>query len=115
MQLIRAAWANDVEGARRLIAAGADVNAKDDTEQSAFLIATSEGHLALLELTLAGPHCTRRSSSVTGRHDISTLFASWSPGARISGSHLAATACSHCGMPRRVDTPNRRTAARGTR
>ena len=30
-QLIDAAWANDVDGARGLIAAGADVNAKDDT------------------------------------------------------------------------------------
>ena len=30
-----------------------DVNAKDDTEQSAYLIATSEGYLDLLNLTLA--------------------------------------------------------------
>ena len=52
-QLIDAAWANDVDGARGLIAAGADVNAKDDTQQSAYLIATSEGYLDLLELTLA--------------------------------------------------------------
>ena len=52
-ELISAAWANDVDGARRLIAEGADVNAKDDTEQSAYLISTSEGYLALLELTLA--------------------------------------------------------------
>jgi len=50
--LREAAWANDVERARRLIAAGADVNAKDQTEQSAHLIATSEGHLELLEVTL---------------------------------------------------------------
>ncbi|HEY5879245.1 MAG TPA: ankyrin repeat domain-containing protein, partial [Nakamurella sp.] len=48
-----AAWANDVPAAAELIAAGADVNAKDDTEQSAYLIATSEGYLDLLELTLA--------------------------------------------------------------
>lgn len=48
-----AAWANDLPRATALIAAGADVNAKDDTEQSAYLIATSEGYLALLELTLA--------------------------------------------------------------
>jgi len=34
-----------------LIASGADVNAKDDTEQSAYLIATSEGYRALLEPT----------------------------------------------------------------
>ncbi|MEO8107011.1 MAG: ankyrin repeat domain-containing protein [Actinomycetes bacterium] len=48
-----AAWANDVPRARRLIVAGADVNAKDSTRQSAYLIATSEGYLRLLELTLA--------------------------------------------------------------
>ena len=51
--LIDAAWANDVDRARALIAAGADVNAQDDTQQSAYLIATSEGYLDLLELTLA--------------------------------------------------------------
>lgn len=47
-----AAWENDVPRARRLIRRGADVNAKDDTEQSAYLIATSEGYLDLLRLTL---------------------------------------------------------------
>ncbi|HWJ65062.1 MAG TPA: ankyrin repeat domain-containing protein [Nocardioides sp.] len=47
-----AAWANDVARARRLIERGADVNAKDDTEQSAYLVATSEGYLDLLRLTL---------------------------------------------------------------
>ena len=47
-----AAWAGDVRRARRLVAQGADVNAKDDTEQSAYLVATSEGHLALLRLAL---------------------------------------------------------------
>ncbi len=51
--LIDAAWANDLEQARQLIAAGADVNAQDASRQSAYLIATSEGHLALLELFLA--------------------------------------------------------------
>lgn len=51
-QLIEAAWQNDVAVARRLIARGADVNAKDDSVQSAYLIATSEGYLDLLELTL---------------------------------------------------------------
>ncbi len=47
-----AAWDNQVERARDLIRRGADVNAKDDTEQSAYLIATSEGYLDLLNLTL---------------------------------------------------------------
>jgi len=51
-RLIDAAWDNDVAAARRLIRHGADVNAKDDTEQSAYLISTSEGYLDLLELTL---------------------------------------------------------------
>ena len=51
-QLRAAAWDNDVAQARRLIRQGADVNAKDETEQSAYLIATSEGYLDLLRLTL---------------------------------------------------------------
>ena len=54
-QLIAAAYANEVAEAERLIAAGADVNAKDETVQSAYLIATSEvgDNPRLLELTLA--------------------------------------------------------------
>jgi uncharacterized protein len=51
-RLRHAAWANDVDTARRLVRHGADVNAKDETEQSAYLIATSEGYLDLLRLTL---------------------------------------------------------------
>lgn len=51
-QLREAAWADDVAHARELIELGADVNAKDSTEQSAYLIATSEGYLELLRLTL---------------------------------------------------------------
>ncbi len=51
--LVEAAWANDVARARDLIAAGADVDFEDETQQSAYLIATSEGHRELLELTLA--------------------------------------------------------------
>ncbi len=51
-QLRAAAWKNDVPTARGLIRRGAGVNAKDDTEQSAYLVATSEGHLDLLRLTL---------------------------------------------------------------
>jgi uncharacterized protein len=51
-QLIKAAWDNDLRRARDLIARGADVNAKDNTVQSAYLISTSEGYLDLLNLTL---------------------------------------------------------------
>jgi uncharacterized protein len=51
-RLIAAAWDGDVRLARRLIEQGADVNAKDGTGQNAYLIATSEGHDELLELTL---------------------------------------------------------------
>lgn len=47
-----AAWDDDVPRARRLIGRGADVNAKDETQQSAYLVATSEGYLDLLRLTL---------------------------------------------------------------
>jgi hypothetical protein len=48
-----AAWDNDLDRAAELIERGADVNAKDATEQSAYLITTSEGYLELLDLTLA--------------------------------------------------------------
>lgn len=51
-QLRDAAWNNDVPAALSFIEAGADVNAKDDTVQSAYLIATSEGYLELLRLAL---------------------------------------------------------------
>lgn len=51
--LIKAAWANDLATAKDLIERGADVNAQDDTRQSAFLIAASEGYTELLWLTLA--------------------------------------------------------------
>ena len=51
--LIATAWRNDVAAARDLIARGADVNAKDHTQQSAYLIATSDGYTELLRLTLA--------------------------------------------------------------
>ncbi len=47
-----ASWDNNVATARRLISQGARVNAKDATVQSAYLIATSEGYLELLRLTL---------------------------------------------------------------
>ena len=53
-QLLAAAYRNDVSAARKLVADGADVNAKDSSEQSAYLIATSEigDDPRLLELTL---------------------------------------------------------------
>jgi hypothetical protein len=51
-RLVAAAWENDVELAGRLIERGADVNAQDDTQQSAFLIAASEGYVDLLDLTM---------------------------------------------------------------
>ena len=52
-ELRDATWANDLDEAAALIDRGADVNAKDDTQQSAYLITTSEGYLDLLNLTLA--------------------------------------------------------------
>jgi ankyrin repeat protein len=51
-QLIEAAWDDDVKRAEKLIDRGADVNAKDNTVQSAYLISTSEGSLPLLNLML---------------------------------------------------------------
>jgi ankyrin repeat protein len=53
--LVAAAYGNHVAVAEALIHAGADVNAQDTTQQSAFLIATSEvgDDPRLLELTLA--------------------------------------------------------------
>jgi ankyrin repeat protein len=54
-RLLAAAYKNDVAAAQKLIADGADVNAKDGSEQSAYLIATSEvgDDPRLLEATLA--------------------------------------------------------------
>jgi uncharacterized protein len=54
-RLIAVAHANDLDAARALIRQGADVNAKDETVQSAYLIATSEvgDDPRLLELTLS--------------------------------------------------------------
>ncbi len=51
-RLLDAAWADDVPRARRLIEAGADVDWRDDTLQSAHLVAASEGYLELVRLTL---------------------------------------------------------------
>lgn len=52
-QLLReAVWRDDLASATNLIAQGANVNAKDDTLQSAYLISTSEGYLDVLRLAL---------------------------------------------------------------
>lgn len=51
-QLRKAAWGNKVARAAASVKRGANVNAEDETEQSAYLIATSEGYLDLLDLTL---------------------------------------------------------------
>jgi uncharacterized protein len=53
--LLAAAFAGDVGAARAAIEKGGDVNAKDNTQQSAFLISTSEvgDSTDLLDLTLA--------------------------------------------------------------
>ncbi|HEU4331861.1 MAG TPA: ankyrin repeat domain-containing protein [Lapillicoccus sp.] len=67
-QLRDAAWANDVAAARDLIARGANVNAKDETQQSAYLVTTSEGYLDLLNLTLdhGGDVASKDSFNGTG-------------------------------------------------
>ncbi|MGA8788730.1 MAG: ankyrin repeat domain-containing protein [Paenarthrobacter sp.] len=50
--LILAAKANDAARVRELIAAGGNVNAKDDIQDSAFLYAGAEGFNEVLQLTL---------------------------------------------------------------
>ncbi len=67
-KLIAAAYANDVDEARRLIEAGADVNTKDESVQSAYLIATSEvgDDPRLLELTLDNGADVRSLDSYNG-------------------------------------------------
>ncbi len=64
--LIAATWGNDMAEATRLIAEGADVNAKDETIQSAYLISTSEGYVDLLKLTLAHGADIRSTDSYNG-------------------------------------------------
>lgn len=63
--LLAAAYANDLPRAEASIRAGADVNTQDASQQSAFLIATSEvgDDPRLLELTLAaGAEATAKDS-----------------------------------------------------
>ncbi len=50
--LLLATHRDDVEEARRLIAAGADVNTKDNIQDSPYLYAAAEGRLDILRLTL---------------------------------------------------------------
>jgi uncharacterized protein len=50
--LLVATHGNHVPVARVLIAAGADVNAKDDMQDSAFLYAGAEGRIEILKMTL---------------------------------------------------------------
>ena len=64
-QLVRAAYGNHLEVAALLVQAGADVDLIDDTQQSAYLISTSEvgDDPRLLELTLnAGADVEARDS-----------------------------------------------------
>jgi ankyrin repeat protein len=51
--LLAATQGNHVESARLLIEAGADVNAQDRMQDSAFLLAGASGYLEILRLTLA--------------------------------------------------------------
>ena len=51
--LLRATRANNIEAAKELIEAGADVNAKDAIQDTPFLYAGAEGRLEILRLTLA--------------------------------------------------------------
>jgi len=51
--LLIATRENDIETARALIAAGADVNAKDQIADTPFLYAAAEGRLDILRLILA--------------------------------------------------------------
>jgi hypothetical protein len=66
--LVAAAYENNVRVAAVLIEAGADVNRKDDTVQSAYLIATSEvgDDTRLLDLTLAAGGDVRSLDSFHG-------------------------------------------------
>jgi uncharacterized protein len=67
-QLLEAARGNRVDEARELIERGADVNVKDDTQQSAYLYATSEvgEDPTLLELTLANGADVNAKDSYNG-------------------------------------------------
>ena len=65
--LIDATRRNDVEAARRLIAAGANVNAQDENRDSAFLLAGAEGRLEILKLTLQAAPTSRAPTAMAAR------------------------------------------------
>ena len=52
-ELIAAAERGDLPSVQALIARGANVNAKDQKQDSAFLIASANGHTAVVKATLA--------------------------------------------------------------
>ena len=61
--LIEATWAGDAVAVEDLIERGADVDHQDETQQSSFLIAASEGDLDILRITLdAGADVTALDS-----------------------------------------------------
>ena len=62
--LLAATHGNHVAAARALIAAGANVNAKDDIEDSPFLYAGAEGRIEILKMTL--PTADLRSTNRYG-------------------------------------------------
>ena len=66
--LVAAAYGNSLDAAQVLVEAGADVNAKDTTQQSAYLIATSEvgDDPRLLELTLGAGADVQAKDSYNG-------------------------------------------------
>ena len=66
--LVAAAYGNSLDAAQVLAEAGADVNAKDTTQQSAYLIATSEvgDDPRLLELTLGAGADVQAKDSYNG-------------------------------------------------
>ncbi len=65
-RLIRAVKANDLALARDLVAAGADVNARDAIKDSAFLYAGAEGLNDILRLTLANGADVRSTNRYGG-------------------------------------------------